>query len=180
MCVCVCVCAQLYHYQALVCPEDVPALVASSCRCKGQCECDPANHLFYNLSVGSGPSRQRFARQRKAIAAELEHSRWTRLLADMPYHVRTVAPKASCPQPVDARLAPSNLQTSGQSVLLGVFPTHGQPPITAALTQSTAEQARRARSVTWLGVGGPPSLAHTLFLLVQSGGPPSRNDFADC
>lgn len=152
------------HFQALVPSIEVPQLVAACCRCKNMCMCDPANHLHYNLSIGCGPSHQRFLRQHKAIEAELLLPRQQRALADMPYHVRTVPTKANYPAPIETRLGPSKLSSGAcGEVLLGVFPHHGQPAV-AATPLPGGEAQRRARSVTTDTSGGAPHLPPTILL----------------
>jgi hypothetical protein len=139
----------MHHFRVLVPPADVPALVASCCKCKARCDCDPANHHYYNLAVGSGASYQRYHRQRSAIEHELRHPRYAGALERMPYHLHTVAPKSGCPQPIETRVGASKLRGShAGAVLLGVFPSHRQPAVARQHPGTGGDAAScRAKSV---------------------------------
>lgn len=126
-------------------PSRVPALVSACCKCKVRCTCDPANHLYYNLSIGAGPSEQRFNRQRVAIQAELKLPRYQSTLSTMPYSLQTVLPKASSPKPIATRADVSNLRCSAggsRGLLLGVFPRYGQPAVGPPLPGNAGSKAR--------------------------------------
>jgi hypothetical protein len=100
------------------------------------------------MSVGAATGAERFVRQQQAIAEELLHPRWSMDLEGMPYHVQTIAPKATSPQPMDTRLAVSTLACNTDGELMGVFPQVAQPAVL-----HSAENSLNQRSVNY---GGPP------------------------
>jgi len=161
------------HFQALVEVEDVPALLAkiAGSRVEQQARKLPPPvksgappDLYYNLSIGSGSSAERLARQRDAIDAELRHPRHAHVLAAMPYHLRTVPSKGYCPAAIETRVSVSRLRSprapGAEAVLMGVFPKHSQPAVSTTLALRDNDAARKARSVQRTGqFGGPPDLA---------------------